>query len=227
VAIGLIIALIVGIPAIQRVSVLADPDCPGLQDSSIFPCSVPYDLRDAFSLAERLAVVVESTEGSRMAALAREGHVRVEWYPDSVVPGFNTYGRYLSRTRVIWAAPTLRDEPLRVRATVLVHELAHATWDIDHLGAELAPLEACIENEARAYRWSIRVYAEALRASVEPAPPAGTLDGLLAERLDLWRRLSGGGQLTSRALDDLARDFVLNNGYAQDCAWLAEAGAVS
>ncbi|MFN0071995.1 MAG: hypothetical protein ACKVVP_10970 [Chloroflexota bacterium] len=182
-------------------------------------CNVDGGLKDAFTLAERIAAAANPSSGERLGAVVRERQVRVEWYPDSAPLRAGVMGVYRSGDRIIWMAPGLRNEPLRARASILAHELAHASWDLDALGNGLAPVQACMNNEVRAYRWGLIVYEQAIRETGEPEQPNGESDKYLAEQLDRWRRGSGGSQLKPEALDDLARNFLFQNGYADRCAW--------
>lgn len=157
-------------------------------------CNVDEQLWDSFLLVGRLALAAERPSGERISAVVTEGRVSVEWYPNSVPLRLGVMGVYSSRERTIWLAPGLRDEPLRARASILGHELAHAAWDIHGMGSGQATVQDCMENEAQAYRWGIIIYEGAIRETREPAPPLGDSDAFLAEQLGRWRRASGGDQ---------------------------------
>lgn len=184
-------------------------------------CNVEEGLHDAYVLVERLVADDGVGIPERVSAVVRDRLVSVEWYPNpdptSVRAGL--MGMYDGASHRVYLPQGLRPEPLRVLAAVMAHELGHAALLFDGVGAGLKPAEACLQNEAEAFKVGMTVYERARGSVDEPAGAEGSVDRHLAEELDLWRRLSGGETLTASGLDDLANRHVFLHGYAIECNW--------
>jgi hypothetical protein len=184
-------------------------------------CNVEAGLQDTYLLVERIAEDAGDALPSRIGALVRDRLVSVEWHPDpdptSVSAGL--VGMYDAATHRVSLRQGLREEPLRVRASVVAHELGHAALHFDGAGAQLRPAEACLQNEAEAFKVGMIVYERARRLDDEPAGGEGSVDRHLAGELDAWWQLSGGKTFTPAGLDDLANRHIFLHGYAVDCNW--------
>jgi len=191
-------------------------------------CNVAGELQEAFMLVEWVVATADFPVTDPPKRVVREREVAVDWYPDPdpamLRPGL--LGLYEPSSRRVYLPQGLGDEPLRVRAAVLAHELSHASWYVEGLGAGLPPARACLENEKRAYAVGIATYERSaavtgLDVTGREDRPPGQVDRYLAEELSLWRQLSGGGGLTTEALGDLANRFIFQNGYAERCSWVS------
>lgn len=186
-------------------------------------CNVVEDLHGAFALVER--TVADGAEGLpvlvQVPEVVREHLVTVEWYPDpdpaATRPGL--MGIYDESKRQILLPRSLGEEPVRAWSAVISHELAHATLLHQRVGADKRPAVACLEHEAEAFKVGIVVYERARRLEGGPEPPEKDVDTYLAEQVDDWRRLSGGGNLTTAGLNDLANRHIFLNGYGTHCNW--------
>ena len=185
-------------------------------------CNVEDGLRDAYSLVDHI-VVADGRDDvpDRVSAVVRDRLVSVEWYPNPDPTSVRTrlMGMYNETSHQVYLPQGLRAEPLRVRAAVMAHELGHAALLFDGVGAGLKPAEACLENEARAYKIGMIVYERARHFVDEPGGPEGSVDRHLADELDLWWRLSGGEAFTPGGLEDLANRHIFIHGYTNDCNW--------
>jgi hypothetical protein len=184
-------------------------------------CNVEEGLHDAYLLLEHIASDGQDDVPGRVSAVVRDRLVSVEWYPNadptSVRAGL--MGMYNEGTHRILLPQGLRGEPLRVRSSVMAHELGHAALLYDEVAAGLRPAETCLEHEARAYKVGIIVYERARHLIDEPGGAEGSVDRHLADELDLWWRFSGGETFTPSGLDDLANRHIFLHGYAIDCNW--------
>jgi hypothetical protein len=182
-------------------------------------CNVDEDLQDAFLLVERIVAEGGDALSEHLGNMIRSRLVSVEWYPDPTAIDAGLLGMYEERSHRVYLSQRLRPEPLRVRAAVLAHEVDHAALLFDGVGEHLRPAEACLENEAKAFKVEIVVYERARHLVAEPSGPEGSVDRHLADELDMWWRLSGGETFTPAGLDDLANRHIFLHGYAIDCNW--------
>lgn len=155
-----------------------------------------------------------------MTEVARERAVAGAWYPGrgAAEPQRSLIGIYDVSHRRVFLPQKHQAEPLRVRAAMLAHELSHAAWDVDGVGAELRPADACFQGEARAYKAGIVVY-ERLRRDAPDDPPSSEVDRYLTAELARGYELAGGPPLAPGALDDLANRHLFLNGYDETCNW--------
>ncbi|MFN8632659.1 MAG: hypothetical protein U0893_02305 [Chloroflexota bacterium] len=189
-------------------------------------CNVHEELRDAYLLVERIVGEEGDDVPDRARAMVRDRLVTVEWLhgadPTSVRAGLA--GMYAESSHQVLLPQGLRSEPLRVRASVVAHELGHAALLYDNVSAGLRPAELCLDHEARAYKVGIRAYDRARQLVQEPPGDEGSVDRHLADEMAMWQRLSGGDSLTAAGLDDLATRHVFIHGYAVDCNWRERVG---
>jgi hypothetical protein len=184
-------------------------------------CNVDEDLREAFLLVERIVGAEGLPTLSRIAGVVRDGAVSIDWYPNPERSALRRglIGLYADRDRRVYVPWLLHEEPLRVRASVMAHELDHAAWDVDQRGVGMTPDQSCLDGEIRAYKTGILVYEYTRRVFDEPKAPAGEVDTYLDGELVTWRMLSGGQTLADNGLNDLANRHIFSHGYDSRCNW--------
>lgn len=192
-------------------------------------CNVEESLRDSFLLIERIVAMQRDGAPPEVDAaplpdsvvlVVRERQISVEWYStaNSTDLRDGLMGLYDENRHQIHLGPALRPEPQRVWASVMAHELGHAALQQEGVGGNLRPAEACLENEARAFKIGMVAYVYATRAT-SSEPVVLPVDRHLASEVDLWHQFSGGERLTAGGLDDLAARHIFLHGYTIDCNW--------
>lgn len=221
--IGLVLAATLAIPARSAVAL---PNrvrelCGAEPISFETLCNVDEELRDAFLLVERIVGADGLPMLSRVAGVVRDGAVSVDWYPnpDQAALRRGLIGMYSDRDRRVYIPQLLREEPLRVRVSVMAHELDHAAWDVDQRGAGLTPGQDCLDGEIHAYKTGMLVYEFIRRVLDGPSDPSSEVDTYLDGELATWRQLSGSQTLTDSGLNDLANRHIFGRGYDSHCNW--------
>ena len=182
-------------------------------------CNVDPGLRESFLLIEQIGGEPDFLVRNRLSAMIRDRHAAIDWHPNAALPSIHPglLGMYDSMTRRVYVPQALKTEPRRVRTAVLAHELAHAIWDADHVGAEMDGALACLSNEALAYKVGILIYARLYFMTGEGDGPQSAHDAELMSHLGAWVQLSAGQRPTADGLDLLTGQHLLSNGYFERC----------
>lgn len=183
-------------------------------------CNVEESLREPFLLVERAVAESNGALPESLTSIVRERQLSVEWYPaaDPAAARNGLMGVYNERLRQVQVMPGLRPEPARTQAAVIAHELGHAVILREDAARPARPADACLEDEIRAYKIGLRAYEITLRLT--GGEPAVTLiDQKLSEDVAMWRKFSGGDQLTDTGLDDLTNRHIFLHGYTSHCNW--------
>jgi hypothetical protein len=190
-------------------------------------CNVDPGLHDSFILIEQIGGSPDFIVRNRLSAMIRDRHAAIDWHPNEALPSIHPglLGLYDSSTRRVYVPRALGQEPLRVKTTILAHELTHAIWDVDDMGAGMDRARACVANEALAYRVGIILYPRLYAISGEGERPRSALDANLMRDVLDWLELSGGQRFTTEGLNQLTTRHLTRGGYVQRCARLRDAGA--
>jgi hypothetical protein len=183
-------------------------------------CNVDPGLHEAFVLIERIGGDPDFIVRNRLSAMIRDRHAAIDWHPNlnlsSIHPGI--LGLYDISTSRVYVPQALKGEPLRVRTAVLAHELTHAAWEADNLGAGMSGPLACLSNEALAYQVGMMIYARVYLMTGEGDAPRSRNDQFLMGQILDGLTLSGGQQFTREGLDRLSARHLATNGYLEKCA---------
>jgi hypothetical protein len=183
-------------------------------------CNVDEGLRETFLLIENIVAESDGKIPDGITLVVRDRQVSAEWYPatDPMALREGLLGIFSEERQEVHLAPSLRVEPQRVWASVLAHELAHSALLRNGTASQQRPADACLEREAQAFKIGVRVFEQA-KGRTGDSQPTTPIDRHLSDELEIWRRASGGAQMTEAGLDDLANRHVFLHGYAIDCNW--------
>jgi len=182
-------------------------------------CNVDAGLREPFALIEQIGGEPDFLIRDRLSAMIRDRHAAIDWHPNGTLTSTHPrlLGLYDESTRRVHVPQAPGNEPLRVKTAVLAHELTHAIWNVDDMGAGLEAPIACLANEDLAYKIGLAIYARVYFLSGEGDRPRSAIDqSLLLQSLE-WLQFPGGQQFTPEGLEQMGRRHLLGAGYLERC----------
>lgn len=182
-------------------------------------CNVEPELHDAFRWIERIGGGEDFFLRDRLSAMIRDRHAAIDWHPNGDLPIIHPglLGLYDPSTGRVYVPQALKGQPERVKATILAHELAHAIWQVDEMGAGLDAVRGCLANEALAYNVGLLLYARVFGLSGEGDYPESAVDQLImGDAAELGRLLNERG--ADEAFRLAATRHLVRSGRRSRCA---------